>query len=126
MEEKNPLEHPFFKSFEIEQLTLANFDEKMAAYEDQLVAVFFWGHSCPNCEIAKNSLAQNLDLLRGFGLKWFHVNVYENFDLGTRFGLYGIPAFLFFHKGKKLGRISPFPGMDPFLEALQGLQEKSA
>ncbi len=51
------------------------------------------------------------------------MNVYENFDLGTRFGLVGIPTFLFFKNAKKLGRISPFPGTVPFFEALERLQD---
>lgn len=119
----DPLSHPFFKEFEIEALTSVHFDEKVLATNQQLTGVFFWGHNCPNCEIAKNSLYQDLKLLKEFKFKWFHVNVYENFDLGTRFGLHGIPAFIFFYNGKKLGRISPFPGSDPFFEALRGLKK---
>jgi hypothetical protein len=57
-------------------------------------------------------------------MTWFDVNTYEDFDLGTRFGLHGIPTFLFFYRGKKLGRISPFPGIDAFIETLQKLIEK--
>jgi thioredoxin-related protein len=58
-------------------------------------------------------------------IKWFHVNVYEDSDLGTKFGLFGIPTFIFFHLGKRLGKISPFPGMEPFMTALRELRRKN-
>jgi hypothetical protein len=50
-----------------------------------------------------------------------HVNTYNNFDLGTRFGLFGIPTLIFFKGDKRLGRISPLPGTEPFFEALMKL-----
>ncbi|MBX3035252.1 MAG: thioredoxin family protein [Bdellovibrionaceae bacterium] len=118
----SPAAHPFFTRVEIERLTSQDFDARLAQCPDQLVGIFFWGHDCPNCEVAKNMLSQDSEALNALGFKWFHVNVYEDFDLGTRFGLHGIPTFLFFHQGKKLGRISPFPGLDPFFEALRKLK----
>lgn len=106
------------------QLKTHNFDEWVLAADDRLIGVFFWGHHCPNCEVAKRSLFENLEDVRGLGIQWFHVNVYEDGDLGTRFALHGIPTFFFFRNGKKLGRISPFPGIDPFLTALRDLHQK--
>jgi hypothetical protein len=69
-------------------------------------------------------LFQDADEVKSLGFQWYDVNVYENLELGTRFGLHGIPAFLFFHRGKKLGKISPFPGIEPFLTALRALRER--
>jgi thiol-disulfide isomerase/thioredoxin len=86
--------------------------------------VFFWGHDCPNCEVAKKMLLQDAELVKPLGIRWFHVNVYEDMELGTRFGLHGIPAFFFFKESRKLGKISPFPGMDPFMSALRELRLK--
>jgi thiol-disulfide isomerase/thioredoxin len=114
--------HPFFKSVNIEELNVENFEERMKAHENELVGVFFWGHDCPNCEIAKGRLAEESEAMNNSGLKWFHVNTYKNFDLGTKFGLFGIPTFLFFQRGKRLGRISPFPGVAPFFEAINKLK----
>ncbi len=119
---QDPLAHPFFQEVKIEALTVANFDEKLSGHQDEIVGVFFWGHQCPNCEVAKNQLHLEHERLKALGFKWFHVNVYENFELGTRFGLHGIPAFFFFHNGKRLGKISPFPGTDAFFEALEKLK----
>ena len=120
----NHADHPFFKSVEIEELNVLNFEQRLVESSDKLVGIFFWGHNCPNCEIAKGRLSEEAAKMNAVGIKWFHVNTYENFELGTKFGLFGIPTFLFFYQGKKLGRISPFPGLDPFFEALNDLKAK--
>lgn len=120
-----PISHPFFAALNCEQLRPSTFDQALDKYSDEIVCIFFWGHDCPNCEVAKRMLHQDAELVQELGFRWFHVNVYEDADLGTRFGLHGIPAFFFFHKGRKLGRISPFPGMDPFMTALHELRSKT-
>lgn len=116
--------HPVFQKLDARQLKAAEFDEALAANRDRLVGVFFWGHDCPNCEVAKKMLNQDADQVLALGIQWFHVNVYEDFDLGTRFGLHGIPTFLFFHQDRKLGKITPFPGIEPFMTALRELRRK--
>jgi thioredoxin-like negative regulator of GroEL len=118
------VDHPFFSEFDVRKLTVDTFEDALAASQGQLVGVFFWGHDCPNCEVAKNSLFNNKVRAKGLGIKWFSVNVYENAELGTRFGLHGVPTFFFFHNGKRLGRISPYPGIDPFMEALNKLRNE--
>lgn len=116
--------HPVFDQFQMQQLREGDFDSSLEASRDSLTCVFFWGHDCPNCEIAKRMLSQEAASVLPLGFRWFHVNTYEDFDLGTRFGLFGIPTFLFFYQGRRLGKITPFPGIDPFVEALQGLKQK--
>lgn len=114
----------FFDIYAIEKIVSADFDQKIMAI-DQLVCVFFWGHDCPNCEIAKRILVDRQDEVNRLQLHWYHTNIYEDFDLATRFGLHGIPVFMFFKNGKKLGKISPFPGFDPFFEAIQQLKNRT-
>lgn len=115
--------HPIFQDLPMRELTPENFDlEVLNENSNEIRAVFFWGHDCPNCEVAKRMLHGDQARVRSLGFKWFHVNVYDHMDLGTRFGLHGIPAFFFFRNGKKLGRISPFPGMEPFMDALEKLK----
>lgn len=113
----------FFDVYSIENVVSADFDQKVLT-SNELVCVFFWGHDCPNCDIAKRVLIDRKDEVDSLGLKWFHANIYEDFDLATRFGLFGIPVFMFFKNGKKLGKISPFPGFEPFFEAIQQLRTK--
>ncbi|MBC7742857.1 MAG: thioredoxin family protein, partial [Bdellovibrionaceae bacterium] len=79
---------------------------------------------CPNCEVAKKVLVDRRADVDQLKVKWFHANIYDDFDLATRFGLFGIPVFLFFKRGKKLGKITPFPGFEPFYEAVLTLIRK--
>ena len=109
-----------FEKLSMTAVTAADFDQKVLASES-LNGVFFWGNNCPNCEQAKISLTTYEKEFRSLGLTWFQVNVYEESDLGTRFGLFGIPVFMFFKAGKKLGRITPFPGFDEFYQAISKL-----
>ncbi|MBC7420113.1 MAG: thioredoxin family protein [Bdellovibrio sp.] len=113
----------FFEHYQIEKIHSADFDDKIIIPKG-LVCVFLWGHNCPNCEISKNILVDRKSEVESLDIKWFHANIYEDFKLATRFGLFGIPVFLFFKEGKKLGKISPFPGFDPFFEAVQNLKNK--
>lgn len=102
----------------ISELTPETFDSAAQEKDGQLKIIFFWGLQCPNCEIAKRYLEENQTEALDPRTKWFHVNTYVHSDLGIRFGLYGIPTFLFWKNGKLLGRITSFPGWEPFYEAL--------
>jgi thioredoxin-like negative regulator of GroEL len=118
--------HPFFVKFDSTELSSSNFDQIVTNSDktDTISCVFFWGHNCPNCDIAKTALHSEYEIVSTLDLKWYSVNVYEQTGLGTRFGLHGVPTFLFFYKGKKQGRISPFPGIDPFMDAVKSLRSK--
>lgn len=113
----------FFETYKFEQIHTSDFDLKINSdtKDDQLICIFFWGHDCPNCEIAKKVLVDRKSDVDSLKMKWYQANIYEDFDLATRFGLFGIPVFIFFKNGKKLGKISPFPGFDPFFEAVSKL-----
>ena len=88
---------------------------------ERLIGIFFWGENCPNCEMAKTILSERKTEVQAWDIKWFHANIYMDFELAHRFGLFGIPVFIFFKNGKKLGKISPFPGFDNFSEAIKKL-----
>ncbi|MBC7741419.1 MAG: thioredoxin family protein [Bdellovibrionaceae bacterium] len=113
----------FFEVYQFEAIHSSNFDEKIAATEE-LICIFFWGKDCPNCEVAKKVLVDRRADVDQLKVKWFHANIYDDFDLATRFGLFGIPVFLFFKRGKKLGKITPFPGFEPFYDAVATLIQK--
>lgn len=117
------MDNTFFTTYNFEKIGTTDFDNKINPenLKDQLVCVFFWGHDCPNCEIAKKVLVDRKSDVDTLKMKWYQANIYEDFDLATRFGLFGIPVFIFFKNGKKLGKISPFPGFDPFYEAVAKL-----
>lgn len=109
----------FFTEFPIVQLTEKNFDDAVLNSDASLICVFFWGPNCPNCDIAKRLLLEEKDRSLSWPIKWFHVNAYEESELATRFGLHGIPVFFLFKNGKKLGRITSFPGIDEFEKVIK-------
>lgn len=118
--------HPFFELMQMPQLRESDFEQALKASHESLVCVFFWGHQCPNCDIAKTQLEIHIDEIKELGFRWFHVNVYEDFALGTRYGLHGIPCFLFFRREQRLGKISPFPHFEAFYQAVTELKRKHA
>jgi len=103
----------------IPELTPDNFDSETHKEDGRLKVIFFWGRQCPNCEVAKRYLEENHQEALNPKMDWFHVNTYVHSDLGVRFGLHGIPTFLFFKQGRLLGRVISFPGWEPFSQALQ-------
>ncbi len=115
----------FFEHYQIESIHSSDFDEKIVV-SSELTCVFLWGKDCPNCEVAKKILVDRKTDVDGLNIKWFHANIYDDFELATRFGLFGIPVFLFFKNAKKLGKISPFPGFDAFYEAVHALKIKTS
>ncbi len=117
------MKNNFFSELAVTQLTERNFDEAISAQNDELICVFFWGHNCPNCDIAKNILLEEKERAKSWPIRWFHVNAYEESDLATRYGLHGIPVFMFFQNGKKLGRVTSFPGIEEFEKIIQKLKQ---
>lgn len=93
---------------------------------DKLVCMFFWGVDCYNCDIAKKAMISDAESIRQLGLLWLHTNVYGYPALARRYGLYGIPVFMFFHRGKKLGRATGWHGMGQFVAAVANARRKAA
>jgi thioredoxin 1 len=92
-----------------------SFDEHVLTPRGELVVVDFWGPGCPNCDAfaaVAPSLVAELD---GEPVRIVKVNAYEHESLTRRFGLFGIPAFLLFRDGKRLGRMSEFYGREYWL-----------
>lgn len=111
----------FFETFPIKKIDFYQLDSWIAVPGSKIL--FLWGVNCPNCEMAKRVLSEyraEVDAWeKNFGIKWFHADVYENFDWAHRFGLKGIPHFMVYQDDRKIGKISPFPGWEPFREAIE-------
>lgn len=88
----------------------ADFDEKVLSPRDELVVAYFWGPDCPNCEVFAAHLPRLLESLRGARMRLVKIDAYSHPELARRFGLYGIPNFLLFRDGRRLGRMSEFRG----------------
>ncbi|MEO7325492.1 MAG: hypothetical protein ABIW82_11750 [Dokdonella sp.] len=109
----------FFRQFPIQPVSVADLDTKLARGAKPLSILFLWGHDCPNCDVAKRAILGSSARFLWPEVSWLHGNVYAQPALGTHFGLHGIPAFMIFHWTRKLGRITPWPGPDAFVTAIE-------
>ena len=108
----------FFAQFPMQQVDSATLDAALVDGAAPITILFLWGRDCPNCDIAKRQVLQAPQRYRWPEVRWLHGNVYEDASLGTRFGLHGIPTFILFRGTRRLGRISPWPGPEPFCAAV--------
>lgn len=109
----------FFARFPMPKITSGELDADLAADDNRIAILFLWGRDCPNCDIAKRQMLLTQERFQKPEVRWMQDNVYDDPKMATRFGLHGIPAFFLFHRGKKLGRITSWPGTDSFLEAVE-------
>lgn len=98
-------------SIPIETATPVTFDELIGA-RDGLVVAYFWGPDCPNCEVFARDLPGLLEEIPQAGVRLVKVNAYEHPELARRFALAGIPAFVLFRDGKKLGMMRQYNGRE--------------
>ena len=108
----------FFEQFEMTCVSNDTLDATLSASPSDIDILFLWGRDCPNCDIAKRSILAEPTRFRWPQVRWLQGNVYAEPALAIRFGLHGVPTFIVFHRGRKLGRISPFPGADPFIATI--------
>lgn len=94
------------------EATPDTFDAALQAPDSMLVVVYFWGLDCPNCEIFARDLPGLLETLPSDGVRIVKVNAYEHTELARRFALFGIPGFVLFRGGKKLGMMRQYYGRD--------------
>ena len=97
---------------------------RLATSSGRLLLLYLWGRDCPNCEIFKRSLPRLLPQLEQLPVDFVALNVYEHPEVARRFAVYGIPHFLLFHDGNKLGKMSEFRGEAYFLAVVREQAEK--
>lgn len=86
--------------------------------DPRLKVVFFWGPKCPNCDTFKQALPGLLEKMRNWPVHILRSNAYAHRDMATDFGLRGIPTFLLYRDGRRLGRMSQYRGEEFFLGVL--------
>jgi hypothetical protein len=111
----------FFERFAMQRVHSDELDTVLAGSDAALDVLFLWGRDCPNCDIAKRAILAQPQRMRWPDVRWLHDNVYEDAAMATRFGLHGIPTFFVFRRGKRLGRITSWPGIDAFRTAIDDL-----
>ena len=107
----------FFDQFPM-RLVRADALDATLAEDVRLRILFLWGRDCPNCDIAKGEMLLAPERFRWPDVEWLHDNVYEDRAMAVRFGLHGIPTFMVFRGPRKLGRITPWPGTEAFVAAI--------
>jgi hypothetical protein len=120
------VDHAAFDAFEMREIDAESLDAALLDAGDKLAVVFLWGFDCFNCEIAKKAMLAQQEAVRSLDLAWFHGNVYAHRELGRRFALHGVPAWFFFHRGRKLGRATGWHGIGQFEAAVLAAREKIA
>ena len=100
------------RGIEVLDAAPARLDALLAEHEgdDVLVVVYLWGPDCPNCDFFASRLPALLDTLGPANAILVKVDVYEHPEIARRYGVYGIPHFLLFRQGRKLGKMSEFRG----------------
>jgi len=109
----------FFWKFPMQRVRTSDLDAALADASTPLTILFLWGHDCPNRDIAKREILASIERFQWPQVRWLHGNVYEQPELATRFGLHGIPAFFVFRGTRKLGRLTPWPGLEAFVGAIE-------
>ncbi|MBL8300378.1 MAG: thioredoxin family protein [Rhodanobacteraceae bacterium] len=115
----------FFDHFPMRRVLSDALDGVLTDGSAALDLLFLWGRDCPNCDIAKRAILAQPQQMIWPGVRWLHDNVYEDAAMATRFGLHGIPAFFVFRQGKRLGRITSWPGTDAFHATINDLLGRS-
>lgn len=93
----------------------STFDRLTQRADDALVIAYFWGPDCPNCEVFAADVPGLLPDLPP-GAQVLKINAYEQPELARRFGLFGVPAFVLFKGGRKLGMMRQYYGKQYFLD----------
>jgi thioredoxin 1 len=104
---------------EVTDATPEEFEAILARNADTLVVLYMWGPNCPNCDFFATRLPHVLRALAGTNVLFVKIDVYEHLDLARRYGVHGIPHFLLFRGGRRLGRMSEFRGDAFFTQVIR-------
>jgi hypothetical protein len=107
-----------FAALNMQRVDSATLDDRLRG-DDGVRILFLWGNDCPNCDVAKAEILQAPARFSWPDITWLHQNAYDEPAIATRFGLHGIPAFMVFRGHRRIGRISPWPGSDAFVAAIE-------
>jgi thioredoxin 1 len=83
---------------------------RIAEKSSTLLVAYLWGPDCPNCVIFKRSLPALLTRLADVQAELMEIDVYAHPGVAVQYGVFGIPHFILFKSGQKLGKMSEFRG----------------
>jgi thiol-disulfide isomerase/thioredoxin len=117
------LDHPLLFS-ELNMLEMSSSNHEAIISQAGRKIFFFWGNNCPNCDLAKRIIQENISEYKNLNFQWYHANLYRDFELAKAFGVHGIPVFFLYINEKKIGKITSFPGHDQFMEVLSKFNDR--
>jgi thioredoxin 1 len=88
-----------------------------------LVAADFWAAWCPYCVRLKpifDSVSKDYP-----DIKFVKVNVQDQADLASRYGIRGIPVIKFFCEGREVGEIVGFVPSDELKKQVEGIAKNA-
>lgn len=97
---------------EVIDVTPGELDARLAAGDRRLIVLYLWGPDCPNCVIFKRHLPALLEGLQDVEFSLLKLDVYAHPEVAQRYGVFGIPHFLLFKAGSKIGKMSEFRGAE--------------
>jgi thiol-disulfide isomerase/thioredoxin len=104
---------------EVVAATPDEFDAILAQKTGVLVVLYMWGPDCPNCDFFATRFPALLHALAGANVVFVKVDVYEHPELARRYGVYGIPCFMLFRGGRRIGKMSEFQGDAFFTDVIR-------
>jgi thioredoxin 1 len=107
------------RSPKVTDATPEEFDGLLARNSAALVVLYMWGPNCPNCDFFATRLPHVVRALAGSNVHFVKVDVYAHPELARRYGVHGIPHFLLFREGRRLGRMSEFRGDAFFTQVIR-------
>jgi thioredoxin 1 len=87
----------------------------------KLIAADFWAPWCPYCQQLKpifESVAKEYD---ESDIKFVKVNVDQEIDIATRYGIQGIPVIKFFCQDKEVGEIVGYVPKDVLKKEIENI-----
>ncbi|HLC86343.1 MAG TPA: thioredoxin [Candidatus Nanoarchaeia archaeon] len=93
--------------------------EKEVLKSNKPVAIDFWAEWCSPCKTMSPIFEELSKELKE--AKFAKLNVDENQELASSFGVMGIPTFLVFNKGKEVGRFVGSMPKSTLKESIKGV-----
>lgn len=102
-------------------LTAENFDEFIKKYT--LCLVDFWAPWCAPCKTMIPRL-RRLEQVYKRRVAFARLNTEEHQKIARKYNIMGIPHFIFFHKGKKVGELTGVKSVGEMKETIDKLLKK--
>ncbi|SDZ17142.1 thioredoxin [Thermoactinomyces sp. DSM 45892] len=102
----------------IAELNTQNFSEKVESKGTGTVLVDFWAPWCGPCRMLAPIL-EEVDTEVGSDVEVVKVNVDDNPDLATKYGVMGIPTLIVFKDGEQVKKVSGVQPKEAILDMVK-------